>query len=105
MELLTAGGPMRAASYAAERGLTVTALVPDIGRFLTPAAVDRRDTELVLLADAAVIVRDRRDPRTRKLWALVAAKGCRFTSSGEAPRAKAKKVADQEDNPTRGLPD
>jgi hypothetical protein len=46
VELLTAGGqgvPMRAASYATERGLKLTALVPVFGRFPAVAAVDRRD--------------------------------------------------------------
>jgi hypothetical protein len=42
---------------------------------LSPAAaVERRNAELVARADAAVIVWGARDPTTRKLWALVAAR-------------------------------
>lgn len=56
VELLTVGGPgvpMLAASYAKERGLLVTALVPDFGRFPAVAAVESRDAELVAMAEAA----------------------------------------------------
>ena len=53
VELLTTGGrgvPMLAASYAAERGLNVMALVPDFDRFPVDA-VERRDAFLVAEAD------------------------------------------------------
>jgi YspA, cpYpsA-related SLOG family len=108
VELLTTGGPgvpMLAASYATERGLPVTALVPDFGRFPAAAAVEKRDAELVELADAAVIVWAEDDPTTRKLRAMIEAKGIPVHVVGEAPKPKAKKVADPEENPRRGLPD
>ena len=38
---------MLAASYAVERGLTVTPLVPDFGRFPAAAAIERRDAFLI----------------------------------------------------------
>jgi hypothetical protein len=78
VELLTCGGPgvaMLAASYAAERGLKVIAHIPDFGRFPEAAAVERRDCELVTLADAAVIVWEERNPDVLRLLELVKAKG------------------------------
>jgi hypothetical protein len=60
---------MLAASYAAERGLTVTALVPDFGRFPVDA-VERRDAFLVADADAVVVVWDGRDESVRRVREL-----------------------------------
>src|SRR4051812_27296764 len=77
VEVLTAGGPgvpMLAASYAAERGLAVTALVPDYGRFPAGAAEERRDVLLTAGADAAVVVWDG-DPAVRRVLALTERKG------------------------------
>jgi hypothetical protein len=77
VELLTAGGrgvPMLAASYATERGLTVTARVADFARFPLDA-VERRDAFLVNEADAAVVVWADRDPNVRRVLALVERKG------------------------------
>jgi hypothetical protein len=74
VELLTTGGPgvpMLAASYATERGLRMTALVPDFRRFPVDA-VERRDAFLVSAADAAVVVWDERTPELRRVLALVA---------------------------------
>ena len=107
--LLTAGGPgvpMLAASYATERGLEVVALVPEFGRFPEAAAIERRDAELVVRADAAVIVWDARNPLVRRLWQMVVARGIPVhLIGGEVPKPKVKKTADPEENPRRGLPD
>jgi len=77
VERLTAGGrgvPMLAASYATERNLKLTALVPDYRRF--PAnAPERRNAFLVEQADAAVVVWDERDPAVRRVLARVERKG------------------------------
>jgi hypothetical protein len=59
VQLILVGGPgvaMLAASYATERGLKVTAHLPEFGRFPERAAIERRDTEVIALADAAVVV-------------------------------------------------
>jgi hypothetical protein len=109
VELLTAGGsgvPMLAASYATERGLTCTALVPDFGRFPAVAAVDRRDAELVGRADAAVIVWDERAPAVWKLQALVEAKGIAVRVVGAPRKPNARRVRDAEAPPPRlpGMP-
>ena len=109
VELLTAGGPgvpMFAVSYAAERGLSVAALVPDFGRYPAVAAVDRRDAELVAMAEAAVIVWDDRDPAVRRVRSMVEAKGIPVhIIGGDTPRAKAKRTAPPEVESRRGLPD
>lgn len=91
VELLTVGGPgvaILAASYATERGLSITAHLPEFGRFPERAAIERRDTEVVALADAAVIVlAEKRDPAILRLLERVNAKGFRFTlSAGRSPR-------------------
>ena len=57
---------MLAASYAALRGLKLTALVPDFRRFPVDA-VERRDALLVCEADAAVVVWDGRNANARAL--------------------------------------
>jgi hypothetical protein len=78
VELLPCGGPgvaMLAASYTAERGLPITAHVPEFGRYPERAAIDRRDGELVAMADAAVIVWEERNPDVLRLLELVKAKG------------------------------
>jgi hypothetical protein len=49
VELLTVGGPgvaMLVASYAAERGLSIAAHLPEFGRYPERAAIERRDTEV-----------------------------------------------------------
>lgn len=109
VELLTAGGrgvPMLAASYAAERGLTLTALVPDFRRFPVDA-VERRDAFLVEQAVAAVIVWDDRDPAVRRVLALVERKGFPVYVIGAPAKQKARNVHGPDKlSPTRrGLPD
>jgi hypothetical protein len=77
VEVLTTGGrgvPMLAANYAAERGLTVTALVPDFTRFPVDA-VERRDAFLVADADAVVVVWDGRDASVRGVRELAERRG------------------------------
>src|SRR5262245_40463779 len=94
VELLTAGGPgvpMLAASFAAERGLTVTALVPDYGRFPAEAAEERRDGILVAEADAAVVVWAGRDPDVRRVLARVERKGIPVHVIGGPARKPAKR--------------
>lgn len=109
VELLTTGGPgvpMFAASYAAERGLPVAALVPDFGRYPAVAAVDRRDTELASMAEAALVVWDDRDPAVRRLRSWVEAKGIPVhIIGGDTPQAKVKRAAPPEVESRRGLPD
>jgi hypothetical protein len=65
---------MLAASYAAAKGLTVTAVVADWKRFPVEAE-ERRDLFLVGQADAAVVVWAERDPAVRRVLALVERKG------------------------------
>jgi hypothetical protein len=108
VELLTAGGrgvPMLAASYATERGLTVTARVADFARFPVDA-VERRDAFLVNEADAAVVVWADRDPDVRRVLTLVERRGIPVHVLG-APEKKPKtrKVREPEVPNTRGLPD
>lgn len=109
VEVLTPGGPgvsMLAASYAAERGLSVAALVPDFGRYPAVAAVDRRDAELVAIAEAALIVWDERDSIVRRTRSLVEVKGIPVhVIGGDIPRAKVKRTAPPEVESRRGLPD
>jgi hypothetical protein len=88
VEILTAGGPgvpMLAASYAAERNLQVTALVPDYPGH-RGNAVEWLDVELVTRVDAAVIVWCARDPGVRRLLALFDRKDIPSTSSARPPR-------------------
>ena len=97
---------MLAASYAAERGLTVTALVPEYGRFPTEAAEQRRDTILVAEADAAIVVWDGRDPAVARVLRLVERKGVPVHVIGGPERKPAKRKRDPEaPAPRRGLPD
>jgi hypothetical protein len=100
IELLATGGtgaPMLAASYAPERGLTCTALVPEFVRFPEAATVERRDAKLAAEADAAVIVWDERDPATRELRALIEAKELPVHVLGEPAKSpKARRVRDPE---------
>jgi hypothetical protein len=108
VELLTCGGrgvPMLAASYATERGLTVTARVADFVRFPVDA-VERRDGFLANEADAAVVVWADRDPDARRVLALVERKGVPVHVLG-APRKKPRARRQHEpDMPnTRRLPD
>jgi hypothetical protein len=81
---------MLAASYAAERGLKVIAHIPDFGRFPEAAAVERRDCELVTLADAAVIVWEERNPAILRLLERVKAKGIPVHVIGGEKPAKVK---------------
>src|SRR5829696_4403615 len=109
VELLTCGGrgvPMLAASYAAERGIVVTARVPDFARFPVDA-VERRDAHLVNEAAAAVVVWADRDPAVRRVLALVERRGIPVHVLGE-PKKKPKAVrreSEPEPRSTRGLPD
>jgi hypothetical protein len=109
VELLTAGGPgvsMLAASYAAERGLSCAALVPEFGRYPEAAAVARRDAELVAMADAAVVVLTGREPGVRRLLELLRASGKPVHIVGAEGVAKVKAVKRTEAEPERrGLPD
>jgi hypothetical protein len=109
IELLIASGrgvPMLAASYAAERGLTVTACVADFARFPVDA-VERRDAFLVSEVDAAVVVWADRDPDVSRVLALVERKGIPVrVISGPAKKPTAKRVRDPEaPAPRWGLPD
>src|SRR5262249_27975073 len=57
ISLLTVGGPgvaMLAASYATERSLAVTPMLPEFGRYPEAAAVQRREADLVSLAAVSV---------------------------------------------------
>ena len=99
--------PVFAASYATECGLKVTALVPEYGRLPEAAALEKRDGELVRLADAAVVVWSDREPSVRRLLALVEAKGIpvHVRGSGEPP-PRTKPVEEEEvPRERRGLPD
>jgi hypothetical protein len=99
VEALTAGGagvPMLAASYATEKRLTCTALVPEWGRFPDAQAVARRDAELVAMADAAVFVLTDRDPHARRLLEMLRAKGVAVPIIGEGTPAKVKRVSRME---------
>jgi hypothetical protein len=94
VELLTTGGPgvpMLAASYALERGLVVTALVPDFRRFPVDA-VERRDAFLVSAADAAVVVWDERALNVRRVLQRVERKGLPVPVVGGPPRVKVRRV-------------
>jgi hypothetical protein len=107
VELLTVGGPgvaILAASYATERGLTVTPMLPEFGRFPEVVAVQRRDAELVALADAAVVVLTERDPEVRRLLELVKSREIPVHVIGAAKPAKVKAVAPPPET-RRGLPD
>jgi hypothetical protein len=107
VELLTAGGTgvaMLAASYAKERGLVVRALVPTIRRFPVDA-VERRDAFLVSAADAALVVWDRRTPGLQRVRASIERKGIPVHVVGGPQRVKARRIADPEPEPPRGLPD
>jgi hypothetical protein len=109
IELLTCGGrgvSMLTASYAAERGLTVTARVADFARFPLDAG-ERRDAFLVNEADAAVVVWAYRDSDVRRVLALVERKGMSLHVRG-APekKPKVKRREPEPDAPsTRGLSD
>ena len=110
VEVLTPGGrgvPMLAASYAAERGLTVTALVPDFARFPVDAE-ERRDAFLVGEADAVVVVWDGRDAGVQRVLRLAERKGGTLHVLGGPDRtaARSRRVPDPpEPAPRRGLPD
>ena len=110
VEVLTPGGrgvPMLAASYAAERGLTVTALVPDFARFPVDAE-ERRDAFLVGEADAVVAVWDGRDASVRRIQELTAGRSVPLYVLGGPDRtaARSRRVPDPpEPPPRRGLPD
>jgi hypothetical protein len=102
VELLTCGGPgvaQLAASYASVMVIPITALVPDFGgRIPERAAIERRDAELVALADAAVVVlTGKREPDVLRLLELIKAKGIPAKLKPTAPPA--------EPEVRRGLPD
>jgi hypothetical protein len=97
VELLTAGGPgvpMLAASYATERGFDLRALLPEYGRFPEAAAVERRDAELVLLADAAVVVLMGNEPRVRRVLDALQARGVPVHVIGEGKPVKVKQITE-----------
>src|SRR4051812_39932622 len=99
VEILTTGGagvPMLAASYATERGLPVTAMVPEFGPFPEAAAVDRRDAELVSLADAVVVVPDGRSVSVRRIRELAGRCGKPLHVVGEQRAVKVKRSAEPE---------
>ena len=101
------GVPMLAASYAAVRGLVVTALVPDFDRFPVDA-VERRDALLVAEADAVVVVWDGRDPALTRVLKMAERKSIPVHVLGGPQRKPAgvKRTADPEESDTRrGLPD
>jgi hypothetical protein len=108
VELLTCGGrgvPMLAASYATERGLTVTPRVADFVRFPVDA-IERRDAFLVSEADAAVVVWADRDPDVRRVLALVERKGIPVhVLGGPEKKPRARRKREPEPPSTRGLPD
>jgi hypothetical protein len=94
VELLTGGGPgvpMLAASSAAERGLAVTALVPDFRRFPVDAA-ERRDAFLVSEANAALVVWDTRATNVLRVLALVKRRELPVPVVGGPPRVKVRRV-------------
>jgi hypothetical protein len=93
-----------AASYALERGLVVTALVPDFHWFPVDA-VERRDAFLVSATDAAVVVRDERDPNVRRLQVLVDRRGIPVHVIGGPPRVKVRRETIMDAPVKRGLPD
>ena len=107
VELLTTGGPgapMLAASYATERGLVVSALVPDFNRFPVDAP-ERRDSFLVSSSNAAVVVWDGRAPTVRRILVLVEQKGLPVhVIGGPVRKPKARRVRDPDSPAPRGLP-
>jgi hypothetical protein len=107
--LLTAGWrgvPMLAASYGSECGLVVAALVPDYGRWSVEAAEERRDVDLVALADAAVVVWDARDAAVCRVLELAQRKGIPVHVLGAPPKRRARRVRDHGAWSVRwGLPD
>jgi len=107
VELLTTGAPgvaLLAASCATERGLAVTALVPDFRR-LRVDALGRRDAFRVSAADATVVVWDQRAPNPRRVLALVEKKGIPIHVLGGHPRRKVRHTEEPEEDPRRELPD
>jgi hypothetical protein len=107
VEVVTQGGsgvPCLAASYAVERGLVLSAVVPEFGRFPPVAAVHRRDLAVVAVADAAVIVWEDRNPEVSRILELVKRKGIPVhLIGGPKPKRKAKPVikdANQEPPPS-----
>jgi hypothetical protein len=107
VELLTTGRPgvpMLVASYATERGLKVTALVPDFHRFPVDA-VERREAFLVSTADAAVIVWSGREPEVWRVLALVERRGLPAHEVGGPARAKVHRERIVDPSVRRGLPD
>ena len=96
---------MLAASYAAERRLHVSALLPNFDRFPADAS-ERRDKQLVEAADAAVIVLGACDPNAAGLVALCRAKGIPVHILDGPGVAKVRRVATDDEEPARrGLPD
>ena len=96
--LLTCGGrgvPMRAASYASERGLTVTARVADFAWFPVDA-VERCDAFLVCEANAAVVGWADRDSDVRRVLALVERKGMPVHVLGGPEKSKARRNREPE---------
>jgi hypothetical protein len=107
VELLTTGGsgvPMLAASYALERRLAVTALVPDFRRFPVDAG-NRRDAFLASTADAAVVVWDERALNLRRVLQMVERRGLPVHVIGGPPRVRVRKVRIVDPPAPRGLPD
>lgn len=89
--------PTLAASYAATKGLAVTAVVADFVRFPVDA-VERRDAFLVNEADAAVVVWSDRDPDVRRVLARVERKGLPVHAIG-GPEKKPRAVRSEPEPP------
>src|SRR6478672_2681923 len=88
VELLTAGGagvPALAASYARSRGLSVTVIAADHAKHPADAR-ERRDVQLVTLADAAVVAGDNCDGETWELLKRLRAKRVPLVVLGEQER-------------------
>jgi YspA, cpYpsA-related SLOG family len=108
VDVVTAGGPgvpALAASYARSRGLGFVAVPPDFEKHPGNAR-DRRDENVVGMADAAVVVWEDGNADVRDLLARVRAKGIPVFVLGAAARRERKRVEVPEPTPQfRGLPD
>jgi hypothetical protein len=103
VEVLTAGVPALAASYATERGLTLTALTTDFARHRGNAE-EWRDERLVSMAEAAVLVDD--PTGVRRLRERTAAKGLRVAWVGGPVRRDEEPDSPRVESPRSGnLPD
>ena len=81
----------------------MTVLVPEYGRWPTEVALERRDPELVALADATVFFSP--DHTTERLVKLANAKGVPTHVHGAGVKAKVKAAREEVEPGRRGLPD